>query len=151
MYHLTVSLSNLKQGNPLVCVLICLGRGSTAIMTTKQKEGRRICTRVISEIFCLLYCTSMPLSPLLCRTYLPLACAIFKYARGHHGFALHFAGDNSGRDRNSVSSRSERRGYPLLCSLLLVWCFILQYWINLFSWDDEIMSYLTSAHSAIRR
>lgn len=30
-------------------------------------------------------------------------------------------------------------------------CFILQYWINLFNWDEETMSYLTSAHSAIRR
>jgi hypothetical protein len=31
------------------------------------------------------------------------------------------------------------------------WCFILQQWINLFSWDEEDMSYLTSAHSAITR
>jgi hypothetical protein len=62
----------------------------------------------------------LPLRPLLCRTYLPLACAIFKYAHSHHGLALRFAGDNSERERTVFLV--DQSGVDAHCCVYCCWC-----------------------------
>jgi hypothetical protein len=62
----------------------------------------------------------LPLPSLLCRTYLPLACAIFRYAHRHHVFHLHFAGDNSERERTVFLV--DQSGVDTHCCVYCCWC-----------------------------